>query len=95
MGSAVSRGGYHLTYDGDSLASAHPVPAKKRRVEPRDIDDAFAQMDFEVADGYEVGAECLGEPRDYVDQTGDVLEEGNGKRRRTANYVVRFISSQF
>lgn len=88
-----STGGYHLRFDGEGLASAQPVPAKKRRLHPQDVDDSFAQTEFEASAGYNVGVECLGDPRDYIDETGDTSEDRSGKRSHPAHNTVRDLYS--
>ena len=89
--STTSTSGYHLDYSGGDVPIAKPIPAKKRRVEPQDLDDTFCQMDFDADDGYDVSPELTGDPREYVDNTGNVLEDGNGKRKRPVQNLVRNV----
>ena len=89
MGSAPRTGGYHLNYNAEGLTAAHPISFKKRRVGPEDVGDSFAQCDFDV-EMSEPLPECLGDPREYVDEMGDFLED-QGKHKQPM-HPVRFAS---
>lgn len=90
MGGPQRTGGYHLSYDGKGVADAQPIPAKRQRIGPGDLDDCFARCDFNVDQAGDSLPECVGDPWEYVDETGDVLED-NVKRKHPAQYSVSWL----
>lgn len=92
---AAPTGGYHLSYSDRDIPTAQPIPAKKRRVEPQDLDDNLSLMDLDTEDTFNVSPELLGDPREYLDETGDVMDDGSGKRKRPTQNLVSVFAFSF